>query len=42
MRGGSSTYTYNLNGHTVPTVTPGDPGREGTRGDVSRGDKENR
>ncbi|WP_254077075.1 hypothetical protein [Streptomyces pacificus] len=42
MRGSSSTYTHDLNGHTAPTVTPGDPGREGTRGDVSRGEEENR
>ncbi|WP_187645784.1 hypothetical protein [Streptomyces sp. TRM49041] len=42
MRGSSPTYTHDLSGHTHPTVTPGDPGREGTRGDVSRGDKENR
>ncbi|MCQ0024339.1 hypothetical protein M4914_16145 [Streptomyces somaliensis DSM 40738] len=42
MRGSSSNYTHDLSGHTVPAVTPGDPGREGTRGDVSRGEEENR
>ncbi|WP_344069758.1 hypothetical protein [Streptomyces crystallinus] len=42
MRGSSSTYTHDLTSHTAPGVTPADPGREGTRGDVSRGDEENR
>ncbi|UUN30309.1 hypothetical protein [Streptomyces sp. FIT100] len=42
MRGSSSTYTHDLSGHTSPAVTPEDQGREGTRGDVSRGDEENR
>lgn len=42
MRGSSSTYTYDLNSDTNPTVNPPDQGREGTRGDVSRGDEENR
>ncbi|MGA6173006.1 hypothetical protein ACPEIF_22515 [Streptomyces sp. NPDC012600] len=42
MRGSSSTYTHDLSGPTPPAVTPEDPGREGTRSDVSRGDEENR
>ncbi|WP_405483097.1 hypothetical protein [Streptomyces sp. NBC_00009] len=42
MRGSSSTYTYDLNSDANPTVNPPDQGREGTRGDVSRGDEENR
>ncbi|MCX5110729.1 hypothetical protein OOK13_19705 [Streptomyces sp. NBC_00378] len=42
MRGSSSTYTYDLNSPTPSTVNPPDQGREGTRGDVSRGDEENR
>ncbi|MFI2373366.1 hypothetical protein [Streptomyces sp. NPDC018833] len=42
MRGGSSTFTHDLNSDTAPAVQPADPGREGTRGDVSRGDEENR
>jgi hypothetical protein len=42
MRGSSSTYTHDMNGDADPTVKPGDPGREGGRGDVSRGDEENR
>ncbi|MFF1418235.1 hypothetical protein [Streptomyces sp. NPDC058280] len=42
MRGSSSTFTHDLNGGAAPAVTPADPGREGTRGDVSRGDEENR
>ncbi|MER6994684.1 hypothetical protein [Streptomyces sp. NPDC000410] len=42
MRGSSSTFTHDLNSGAAPTVTPADPGREGTRGDVSRGDEENR
>jgi len=42
MRGSSSTYTYDLGGDANPTVNPPDQGREGTRGDVSRGDEENR
>lgn len=42
MRGSSSTYTYDLNSPTSSTVNPPDQGREGTRGDVSRGDEENR
>ncbi|MEU3654530.1 hypothetical protein AB0E67_17195 [Streptomyces sp. NPDC032161] len=42
MRGSSSTYTHDLSDPTQPAVTPEDHGREGTRGDVSRGDEENR
>ncbi|WP_367825034.1 hypothetical protein [Streptomyces sp. LMG1-1-1.1] len=42
MRGSSSTYTHDLNSDTNPAVTPADPGRESGRGDVSRGDEENR
>ncbi|MFG2380838.1 hypothetical protein [Streptomyces avermitilis] len=42
MRGNSSTYTYDLDSDAKPTVNPPDQGREGTRGDVSRGDEENR
>ncbi|WP_249466882.1 hypothetical protein [Streptomyces fradiae] len=42
MRGSSSTFTHDFNGQTAPTVAPGDPGREGTRGDVSRGEDKNR
>ncbi|MEU6662366.1 hypothetical protein [Streptomyces sp. NPDC046821] len=42
MRGSSSTYTYDLNSDTPSAVHPPDQGREGTRGDVSRGDEENR
>ncbi|MGW7076958.1 hypothetical protein [Streptomyces sp. NPDC054866] len=42
MRGSSSNYTYDLNSDASPTTNPPDQGREGTRGDVSRGDEENR
>lgn len=42
MRGSSSTYTYDPNSPTSSTVNPPDQGREGTRGDVSHGDEENR
>lgn len=42
MRGSSSTYTQDLNSGPSPGATPADPGREGSRGDVSRGDEENR
>ncbi|MFF8483999.1 hypothetical protein ACGFZG_01620 [Streptomyces antibioticus] len=42
MRGSSSTYTYDLGTDTPATTNPPDQGREGTRGDVSRGDEENR
>ncbi|MFD5079687.1 hypothetical protein [Streptomyces sp. NPDC058371] len=42
MRGSSSAYRYDLNSDTPPAVTPPDQGREGSRGDVSRGDEENR
>ncbi|MFQ6147783.1 hypothetical protein ACLMNJ_32720 [Streptomyces seoulensis] len=42
MRGSSSPYTYDLDSDARPTVNPPNQGREGTRGDVSRGDEENR
>lgn len=42
MRGSSATFTHDLNGDASPTVDPADPGRSGGRGDVSRGDEENR
>ncbi|GGZ90680.1 hypothetical protein GCM10010389_31320 [Streptomyces echinoruber] len=42
MRDSSSTCTYDLNSATPAAVTPPDQGREGNRGDVSRGDEENR
>ncbi|WP_258036754.1 hypothetical protein [Streptomyces sp. SM10] len=42
MRGSSGTYTQDLNSGSALGVTPADPGREGSRGDVSRGDEENR
>ncbi|MFJ6807394.1 hypothetical protein ACIQRK_15395 [Streptomyces anulatus] len=42
MRGSSSTYTQDLNSGSAPGATPADPGREGSRGNVSRGDEENR
>ncbi|MER7620005.1 hypothetical protein [Streptomyces sp. NPDC126503] len=42
MRGSSSTFTHDLSGDASPTVKPADPGRSGGRGDVSRGDEENR
>ncbi|MFE9995572.1 hypothetical protein [Streptomyces avermitilis] len=42
MRGNSSTYTYDLDSDAKPPVNPPDQGREGTRGDVSRSDEENR
>ncbi|MFH8560436.1 hypothetical protein [Streptomyces sp. NPDC017988] len=42
MRGSSSTYTHDLNSDAPPATNPPDQGREGTRGDVSRGDEENR
>ncbi|WP_166027607.1 hypothetical protein [Streptomyces chilikensis] len=41
MRGSNASYTHDLNGQ-VSGGAPTDPGREGTRGDVSRGDEENR
>ncbi|WP_257153787.1 hypothetical protein [Streptomyces lunaelactis] len=41
MRGSSSTFHHDLNSG-APTVEPADPGRTGSRGDVSRGDEENR
>ncbi|WP_329623626.1 hypothetical protein OG357_27090 [Streptomyces sp. NBC_01255] len=42
MRGSSSTYTHDLTGDAGTTVKPDDPGRDGGRGDVSRGEEENR
>ncbi|MFI9117463.1 hypothetical protein [Streptomyces venezuelae] len=42
MQGGSSTYHLELDSSTPPTITPEDQGREGTRGDVSRGEEKNR
>ncbi|MFF7443064.1 hypothetical protein [Streptomyces sp. NPDC008122] len=42
MQGGSSTHHHDLNSSTPPTITPEDQGREGTRGDVSRGEEKNR
>lgn len=42
MQGSSSTYHHDLNSSTPPTTTPEDQGREGTRGDVSRGEEKNR
>ncbi|MFF3291550.1 hypothetical protein [Streptomyces sp. NPDC003023] len=42
MRGGSSAYTHDLDNPASTGVTPGAPGREGSRTDVSRGEEENR
>ncbi|MFI8435254.1 hypothetical protein ACIGJO_16115 [Streptomyces sp. NPDC079020] len=42
MRGSSSTFTHDLTNLVDPAVKPSDPGREGGRGDVSRGEEENR
>ncbi|MEV6548765.1 hypothetical protein AB0M57_08635 [Streptomyces sp. NPDC051597] len=42
MRGSSSTYAHDLDSPSTAGITPHDPGREGTRGDISRGDEENR
>ncbi|MEU0004211.1 hypothetical protein ABZ079_07895 [Streptomyces sp. NPDC006314] len=42
MRGSSSAYTYELNSGSTATINPSDPGRGGSRTDVSRGDEENR
>ncbi|MFI1973769.1 hypothetical protein [Streptomyces wedmorensis] len=42
MRGSSSTFNHDMNSDTPPAVNPSDPGRDGGRGDVSRGDEENR
>ncbi|MFE6458922.1 hypothetical protein ACFVP0_15880 [Streptomyces cinereoruber] len=42
MHGSSSTFTHDLNGEAGPAVKPADPGRSGGRGDVSRGEEENR
>jgi hypothetical protein len=42
MRGSSSTFSHDMSGDVPPAVQPADPGREGGRGDVSRGDEEKR
>ncbi|MFE7512666.1 hypothetical protein ACFU8I_15830 [Streptomyces sp. NPDC057540] len=42
MTGGSSAHHRDLDSTTPPTITPEDQGREGTRGDVSRGEEKNR
>ncbi|MFI1764448.1 hypothetical protein ACH41H_20695 [Streptomyces sp. NPDC020800] len=42
MRGSSSTYAHDLSNGSAATIDPPDPGRTGSRGDVSRGDEENR
>ncbi|MER5632291.1 hypothetical protein [Streptomyces nitrosporeus] len=42
MRGSSSTFGHDMNSDSPPAVNPSDPGRDGGRGDVSRGDEENR
>ncbi|MFB7935559.1 hypothetical protein [Streptomyces sp. NPDC056049] len=42
MKGSSSTHQHDLDSPTPPTTTPEDQGREGTRGDVSRGEEKNR
>ncbi|MFF3836542.1 hypothetical protein [Streptomyces sp. NPDC001930] len=42
MKGSSSTHHHDLNSPAPPTTTPQDQGREGTRGDVSRGEEKNR
>ncbi|MFD0076514.1 hypothetical protein ACFVIY_29185 [Streptomyces sp. NPDC127166] len=42
MTGGSSAHHHDLDSTTPPTITPEDQGREGTRGDVSRGEEKNR
>ncbi|MFB7919326.1 hypothetical protein [Streptomyces sp. NPDC056061] len=42
MRGSSSTFNHDMNSDAPPAVNPADPGRDGGRGDVSRGDEENR
>ncbi|MFI0983283.1 WXG100 family type VII secretion target [Streptomyces sp. NPDC021093] len=42
MRGSSSVFHHDLGGDTSPQIPSGESGREGTRGDVSRGDEENR
>ncbi|MEU0403112.1 hypothetical protein ABZ318_23320 [Streptomyces sp. NPDC006197] len=42
MRGSSSAFNHDMNSDASPTVNPSDPGRDGGRGDVSRGDEENR
>ncbi|MFF3733751.1 hypothetical protein ACFYXM_26470, partial [Streptomyces sp. NPDC002476] len=42
MRGSSSTFSHDMNSDAPPAVNAADPGRDGGRGDVSRGDEENR
>ncbi|MGA5064611.1 hypothetical protein ACPB9E_12650 [Streptomyces exfoliatus] len=42
MEGSSSTHHHDLDGSTPPSTIPEDQGREGTRGDVSRGEEKNR
>ncbi|MFF5424515.1 MULTISPECIES: hypothetical protein [unclassified Streptomyces] len=42
MRGSSATHHHDLNSSAAPAVTPEGQGREGTRGDVSRGEEKNR
>ncbi|GGR31323.1 hypothetical protein GCM10010282_24780 [Streptomyces roseolus] len=42
MKGSSSTHRHDLGSPIPPTTTPEDQGREGTRGDVSRGEEKNR
>ncbi|MHC5902328.1 hypothetical protein ACVNF4_00160 [Streptomyces sp. S6] len=42
MSGSSTIHSHDLDSSGTSTVAPGHSGREGTRGDVSRGDEENR
>ncbi|MEV0448343.1 hypothetical protein [Streptomyces sp. NPDC050600] len=42
MRGSSSTFHHDMTSAAPPSVHPADPGRDGGRGDVSRGDEKNR
>ncbi|MFI2209028.1 hypothetical protein [Streptomyces sp. NPDC020141] len=42
MRGSSSPYAYDLDGSAPLDLAPREPGSEGTRTDVSRGEEENR
>ncbi|MFF5502088.1 hypothetical protein [Streptomyces roseolus] len=42
MKGSSSPQRHDLDSPTPPTAAPEDQGREGTRGDVSRGEEKNR
>ncbi|MFF8956304.1 hypothetical protein [Streptomyces sp. NPDC014894] len=42
MRGSSSFYVHDLDASAPSALMPRDPGREGTRADVSRGEEENR